>query len=58
MDCPKLTKKNGFKIRKDSKYKRAYIVWEDNEISSSSDSKSDECENLALMASHQSDDED
>lgn len=57
MDCPKLTKKNDFKSRKKSKSKRAYIAWEDNEISSSSDSESEECENIYLMASHHSNDE-
>ncbi|XP_050883362.1 uncharacterized protein LOC127086620 [Lathyrus oleraceus] len=58
MNYPKLTKKNDFKSRKESKLKRAYIAWEDNEISSSSDSKTEEYENLALMESHYSDDED
>ena len=56
-DCPKLSKKNGFKGKKEFKNKRAYVAWEDNEISSSSDSDSDESANLALMASHHSDDE-
>jgi len=45
------------KARKEFKKKRAYIAWEDNEVSSSSDSDSDESANLALMASHHSDDE-
>jgi hypothetical protein len=57
-NSPKLTEKNGFKSRKDSKSKKAYIVWEDNEVSSSSDSESDECSNLALMSSHHFDNED
>ena len=56
-DCPNLSKKNGFKGKKEFKNKRAYVAWEDNEISSSSDSDSDESANLALMASHHSDDE-
>lgn len=30
-NCSKLTKKNDFKSRKDSKSKRVYIAWEDNE---------------------------
>ncbi|XP_050896251.1 uncharacterized protein LOC127102991 [Lathyrus oleraceus] len=55
--CPKLSKKNSFNKRKYSKSKRAYIVWEDNEVSSSSDSESEECVNLALMDSHHFDDE-
>ena len=57
-DCPKLSKKGGFKSKKGFKNKKAYVAWEDNEISSSSDSDSDESANLALMASHHSDDED
>src|ERR1044072_5748785 len=56
-DCPKLSKKGGFKGKKDLKNKKAYIAWEDNEISSSSESDSGESANLALMASHHSDDE-
>ena len=56
-DCPKLSKKNGFKGKKEFKNKKAYVAWEDNEISSSSDSESEECANLALMASHHSDNE-
>lgn len=40
-----------------TKNKKAYIAWNDNEISFSSYSESDECANLALMASHNSDDE-
>ena len=56
-DCPQLPKKSGFKSKKENKYKKAYVAWEDNEISSSSDSDSDESANLALMASHHSDDE-
>ena len=55
--CPRLSKKGGFKGKKDFKNKKAYVAWEDNEISSSSESESDECANLALMASHHSDDE-
>ena len=56
-DCPKLAKKSSFKRRKGSKPKKAYIAWDDNEVSSSTDSKSEEYANLALMASHHSDDE-
>ncbi|XP_050875904.1 uncharacterized protein LOC127079563 [Lathyrus oleraceus] len=56
-DCLKLSKKGGFKGKKELKNKEAYVAWEDNEISSSSESKSDECENIALMVSHHSDDE-
>ncbi|XP_050877803.1 uncharacterized protein LOC127081601 [Lathyrus oleraceus] len=57
LDCPQLPKKSGFKSKKENKYKKAYVAWEDNEISSSSDSDSDESANLSLMASHHSDDE-
>lgn len=56
-DCPKFTKKSGLKNRKETKSKRAYIAREDNEINSSSESKSEECEKISLMASHYSDDE-
>ncbi|CAJ2660665.1 unnamed protein product [Trifolium pratense] len=56
-DCPNLAKKSTFKRRKESKPKRAYIAWDDNDISSSSESESEEYANLALMASHHSDDE-
>jgi len=56
-ECPKLSKKSSFKRRKESKPKRAYIAWDDNEVSSSSDPESGEYANLALMASHHSDDE-
>ncbi|XP_058763525.1 uncharacterized protein LOC131636971 [Vicia villosa] len=56
-ECPKLSKKNVFKGKREFKNKKAYIAWEDNEVSSSSDSDSDESANLALMASHHSDDE-
>ncbi|KAK2423291.1 rust resistance kinase Lr10 [Trifolium repens] len=57
-ECPSLQKKNGFKSKKFKKSKRAYIAWDDNEVGSSSDSESEEYANLALMASHHSDDED
>ncbi|XP_045798087.1 uncharacterized protein LOC123892341 [Trifolium pratense] len=56
-DCPTLQKKSGHKRKKEFKPKKAYIAWDDNEISSSSDSESKEYANLALMASHHSDDE-
>ena len=56
-DCPKLAKKGGFKGKKEFKNKKAYVAWDDNEISSSSESESDECANMALMASHHSDEE-
>ncbi|XP_058760048.1 uncharacterized protein LOC131633352 [Vicia villosa] len=41
-DCPKLSKNGGVKGKKEFKNKKAYVAWEDNEISSSSDSDSDE----------------
>ncbi|XP_050918490.1 uncharacterized protein LOC127135908 [Lathyrus oleraceus] len=43
--------------KKEFKNKKAYGAWKDNEIISSSGSESDECANLAFMASHHSDDE-
>ena len=46
------------KSKKEFKNKKAYVAWKDNEISSLSDSDSDESENLALMASYHSDNED
>ena len=52
LDYPNLSKKDGNKGRKDSKYKKAYITWDDNEVSTSSESENDECANLALMATH------
>ncbi|CAJ2661925.1 unnamed protein product [Trifolium pratense] len=56
-DCPTLQKKSGHKRKKEFKPKKTYIAWDANEISSSSDSESKEYANLALMASHHSDDE-
>lgn len=56
VDCPKLAKKNGHKERKESKSKKVYVAWDDNEVSSF-DSESDESDNLALMASHHSGDD-
>ncbi|PNX70570.1 hypothetical protein L195_g057525, partial [Trifolium pratense] len=56
-DCPTLQKKSGHKGKKEFKPKKVYIAWDDNEISSSSDSESKEYANLALMASHHSDNE-
>src|SRR3954468_7738423 len=54
-ECPKLEKKNKyFKKNKDKKSKKAYVAWDDNEISSSSD---EEHVDLALVATHHSDDE-
>lgn len=41
----------------DKKSKRAYIAWEDNDVSSDSDSDHEEQAHLSLMASHHSDDE-
>lgn len=35
----------------------AYITWDDNEVSSSSDSENKECANFTLIASHHSDGE-
>ncbi|XP_050909962.1 uncharacterized protein LOC127123830 [Lathyrus oleraceus] len=57
LDCSKLSKKGGFKGKKEFKNKKAYVSWEDNEISSSSRSESDESVNLVLMTSHHSNNE-
>lgn len=60
-ECPENENKKDFKEKKDFKGKkhgksrRAYIAWDDNDISSSSDSDSEERENFSLMASHDSD---
>lgn len=56
-DYLKHSKKGGFKCKKEFMNKKAYVAWKDNEISSLSESESDKCANLALMASHHSDDE-
>ena len=55
-ECPKLAKNRDNKGKKDYN-RKAYIAWDDNEISSSSNSDSDQSANLALIASHHSDDE-
>lgn len=52
-ECPTLLMKNKFNIKKDKRQKKAYVAWDDNEISSSSDEEA----NMTLMASHHSDDE-
>src|ERR1044072_401389 len=61
VDCPQLQKKNSFntfKSKKDKKPRRAYIAWEDNELSSTSSSDNeDQVANLSLMATHNSDNE-
>ncbi|XP_058750996.1 uncharacterized protein LOC131624016 [Vicia villosa] len=57
-NCPKLSNSGGVKGKKYFKNKKPYVAWEDNEISSSSDSDSDESANLELMASHHFNDED
>ena len=55
---PKTFQEKWIQRQKGFKNKRAYVAWEDNEISSSSDSDSDESANLALMTSHHSNNED
>ena len=55
--CPKLSKKIKHKGRKESKSIKAYVAWDDNEISSLSKSESDECSNHALIATHEFEDE-
>lgn len=56
-DCPKLAKKSGHTGRKGTKSKKAYVGWDDNEVISSSNSESNERDNLALLISNHSDDE-
>lgn len=64
-DCPTLKKMDSYsknfnnnKVNNyNNKTKKAYIVWDDNDISSSSDSDNEENAQIALMASHQSEDE-
>ena len=54
-ECPTLERKNKhFKGKKDKRPEKAYIAWDDNEISSSSDK---EHANLAFIATHNSEDE-
>ncbi|KAF1866138.1 hypothetical protein Lal_00031442 [Lupinus albus] len=57
MDCPNI-KKSSFKGKNEIKNgRRAYIAWEDNDTSSTSELESEEHANLSLMASHHLDDE-
>ncbi|KAF1898671.1 hypothetical protein Lal_00023680 [Lupinus albus] len=57
MDCPNI-KKSSFKWKNKLKNgRRAYIAWEDNDTSSSSEPESEQQTHLSLMASHHSDDE-
>ncbi|KAF1883673.1 hypothetical protein Lal_00012590 [Lupinus albus] len=57
MDCPNI-KKSSFKGKNELKNgRRAYIAWEDNDTSSTSEPESEEQAHLSLMASHHSDDE-
>lgn len=51
-----LPKKVVIKEERNQSIKKAYVAWDDNEVSSSSDSESDESINLTLMVSHYSDD--
>ena len=57
VNCSKLSMKNGHQGRKKSKSKKSYIAWDENEVSSSPESKSEEYANLTSMTSHHSDDE-
>ena len=55
-ECPTLERKNNhFKGKKDKMPKKAYVAWDDYEICSSSDK---EHANLALITTHNSDDDD
>nr|XP_012574012.1 uncharacterized protein LOC105852565 [Cicer arietinum] len=53
-ECPNIVKQNALKNKE---FKKTYIAWEDNDVSSSSDSETDECANVVLMTSHQFDEE-
>nr|XP_027193549.1 uncharacterized protein LOC113788224 [Cicer arietinum] len=53
-ECPNIIKKNALKKKE---FKKAYKAREDNEVNSSSELENDECANVSLMASHQSDEE-
>lgn len=52
-ECPKLEKKEKLKNKNHKKEKKAYVAWDDNEISSSSD-EDHACK--VLMISHYSSD--
>ncbi|KAF1863306.1 hypothetical protein Lal_00031305 [Lupinus albus] len=57
MDCPNI-KKSYFKGKNElNNGRRAYIAWEDNDISYASKPESEEQAHLSLMASHHSNDE-
>lgn len=59
-ECPTLKKKDkgNKKPKKENKERRAYIAWEDKNLSSTSDeSKEDGVSNLCLMTTHQDDQE-
>lgn len=56
-DCPGHDKKKDFKGKKDFKPRRAYISWDDNEVSSYSISENEGCAKFALTVSHHSNDE-
>lgn len=51
-DFPNLAKKSSHKRKKEFKSKKVHIAWDDNEVSSSSNSENEECANFALMVSH------
>ena len=54
---PSLANKSSFKGKTNFKPNKVYIAWDDNKVSSSSDSKNENFENFTLMASHHSNDE-
>lgn len=53
-ECPTLEKKSKFKSKKYKRPKKAYVAWDDNEISSSWD---EDHASKTLMTSHHSCDE-
>nr|KYP35691.1 Retrovirus-related Pol polyprotein from transposon TNT 1-94 [Cajanus cajan]KYP38474.1 Retrovirus-related Pol polyprotein from transposon TNT 1-94 [Cajanus cajan] len=54
-DCPSLKKNEETKQKFRSKKKKAYIAWEENASTTSSDSDEDQEANLCLMTKHNSD---
>ena len=58
MDCPnQAPKEKAYEKRyvKNKRQRRAYIAWEDNDISSISSSDKEEEANFCMMAGHESD---
>lgn len=54
-ECPSFQKKNKLDIKKEKRLKKAYVEWDDNEISSSSNE--DHASNVLTTSHHSSDEE-